>query len=149
MIKLLFFTVMSFAAIEDQMLDTVSEEKPNSFTFLTAMGIDILYQNNDGENALHRAAVLESTDMAKAVINTARSSDKLTELLNAETRSGNTPMHLAAINNNVEMVRLFYVTGAEHLVPNKKGKTALEIATQNQYKGVIDVLKFDPPELCY
>lgn len=140
---------MSFAAIEDQMLDTVSQEKPHSFTFLTAMGIDILYQDGNGENALHRAAVLKSTDMAKAVIEAARSRGQLAELLNAQTRTGNTPMHLAVALNRVEMVRLFYAAGAELLIPNDWGRTPLDIAVEAGHTGVIDVLKFDPPELCY
>ncbi len=149
MIKLLFFTVMSFAAIEDQMLDTVSQEKPNSFTFLIAMGIDILYQDAQGNNALHRAAVLESTEMAKAVMEKAQAKDQLIELLNAQTVTGNTPIHLASRSNHADMVRLFYVAGAELLIPNNSGQTALDIATEKEYEDVIDVLKIDPPELCY
>jgi len=54
---------------------------------------------------------------------------------------GDTPLHLAIFHKNTKVTKLFIKHGANVNAKNKDGATPLDIATKNEYKDMIQLLK--------
>ncbi len=66
--------------------------------------------------------------------------------LNGANDVGNTPLHVAAQNNDFDMIKLLLEHGADKTYLNNEGKTALDIAKEKSYKTIIDLLQDKPAE---
>eukprot|EP01096_Ripella_sp_DP13-Kostka_P007761 TRINITY_DN284_c0_g1_i1.p1 TRINITY_DN284_c0_g1~~TRINITY_DN284_c0_g1_i1.p1 ORF type:complete len:187 (-),score=103.16 TRINITY_DN284_c0_g1_i1:140-634(-) len=82
-------------------------------------------------NKLHLAIVQEKFDTVSTILTEHQSA------VNSPTRSGNTPLHLAVLDENVELVRLLIKLGANVHAENAMGETPLHFAVQtNSAKAV-------------
>jgi hypothetical protein len=79
--------------------------------------------------ALHRAAAVypvpETIEGAKAIL------DKEPRLINTQDKNGFTPLHFAARNGNVALVKLLLQKGADLSIKNNAKKTPLELAQRS------------------
>ena len=60
--------------------------------------------------------------------------------VDAQTDSGSTPIHIAALNGRVEVVRVLLEHGAKSGVENGEGKTPFQIAAARRYFEIMDLL---------
>ena len=51
--------------------------------------------------------------------------------MNCEDSIGNTPLHLACLNNQLDMVKILEQFGADPTIRNKSGEMALDLAIDN------------------
>jgi len=109
--------------------------KPEIVKMLIDHGADVTEQDKSGDTLLHEAVNMNNKEMIKLFLEEGVDPD----ILNNE---GFTALHKAAIKHNPIMVDLLLVGGAdpevrsESTVPNKNGKTALELAAWPYiYKG--------------
>lgn len=69
----------------------------------------------------------------------------LQPLVNAKNESGNTPLHWAALNGQLEVVKLLCEAGAEPLMKNEAGHDSYYEAQANEQEDIVDYLleKYD------
>ena len=82
-----------------------------------------LNTDDTGALPLHRAAQAGHTDVVNYLLTTKN--------INLMTLNKQTPLHLAVLGSHLETTRLLLENSASIIIRNKKGKTALEIATNN------------------
>lgn len=82
---------------------------------------------------MHEAAQEGTIKTVKYLLN-----KKLT--VNAQDANGNTPLHYAAQEGHIEIVRLLLAHGAEHL-PNKHHNLAYDIAQMKGHTEVASILE--------
>jgi ankyrin repeat protein len=58
--------------------------------------------------------------------------------LNHQNGNGNTPLHVAVLENKSDIVKFLLEKGAETNIKNKKEETPLDIAKKNKVKEIID-----------
>src|SRR5262249_42665871 len=98
-------------------------------------GADVNYRNKDGETALHFAAVKDSPEIARTLIQGGAD-------LNLQAhRTKETPLHQAAIRGKLEVVRELLEHGADCSVKALKGLTARQWAQRYKQKKIVDLLR--------
>jgi ankyrin repeat protein len=61
--------------------------------------------------------------------------------IKARNKDGDTPLHMAAANDQDEVVTLLLTYKAEVNARNNAGITPLQVAAQKDYKDVVDLLR--------
>lgn len=123
-------TPLLFAASGSSLAHPPGSDRPNFsklVTYLLDAGAKLDESNNNGLNAMHCASgslLVVSAIIAWVGENSARK-QALINALKQKTAIGETPLHIAAHNNEAEVVNLFLEHGADPLVRNKADKTPL------------------------
>lgn len=107
-------------------------------------GADPNIKGIDDITALSAAAATGNNDIVKILLK-----HDATHTLNVvETPTGNTALILASMNGYNEIVKLLLEHGADPTIKNKEGKTALDLAANDEIKKLIeDKLKRVPKEV--
>jgi ankyrin repeat protein len=61
--------------------------------------------------------------------------------IDSQGRMGNTPLMWAAVAGNYELAEIFLNMGANYLLRNNEGQTAYEIARENGYRNITNLLR--------
>jgi ankyrin repeat protein len=123
---------------------------------LLALGVDVLYQNKRGQNALHRAVSRGHLETAEELLSYSKrqlgSNGKAADIVlsvvaespdtgvaspspvppyrkfvNCRDAQGNTPLHYASMENNKELGQLLLRYGADRTIRNNDGKEFWEL----------------------
>lgn len=60
--------------------------------------------------------------------------------INEKNKNGDTALHFALINGNVEVARFLVKKGADYQAVNNKGKSPMEIAAEKGYEAVLELM---------
>lgn len=60
--------------------------------------------------------------------------------INQQDKDGNTALMISSRNHNLNITKFLLANGANKLIKNQKGQTALDIATKRKHQKIIDVL---------
>lgn len=104
--------------------------------------ISLSAQDNDGDNELMLAVVKQEELYASIIIDTFVKR-KRTDLLNLQNREGNTALLLAVKMRSRSLVEQLVLGGADLLMRDYKGNTALHCASEI---GILDLVKLLTPE---
>jgi ankyrin repeat protein len=88
-----------------------------------------------GITELHLRAALNRRDKLKKVL----AEEELD--VNIRDIGGNTPLHYAARYNNLDIIAMLYVAGAEVNAQNNNGQTALHFAFQAYHPEAVEALR--------
>ncbi|KRX01672.1 Ankyrin repeat-containing domain [Pseudocohnilembus persalinus] len=102
--------------------------------YLKEMGQDIEQLDDSGRSPLHWATYQGSENAACFLIAWGAQIDKPDNL------TGMTPLHLAAISGCVRLVKKLLLRGADKLAKDQQGMTALDIAKNNEFKTITEML---------
>nr|KJB35084.1 hypothetical protein B456_006G099500 [Gossypium raimondii] len=91
--------------------------------------------------ALHIAAEKKRLDAFQVLIRTLKKKDYCHEVVNRKDEDGNTALHIAAINNQPQMLKLLLECKADKHETNEAGLTALEAAHQQNNIESISILR--------
>jgi len=61
--------------------------------------------------------------------------------VNLQDLDGNTALHIATLNNNIDVVKLLLENGADKEIKNKNEKTALDFAKKAWFLELKEILK--------
>ena len=86
------------------------------------------YPDEDGDTVMHMAAV--HRDLQLAHLWRCAFQEKFAEQLNEQNLLGQTPLHLAVINNDLAMIHFLVQNGASIQVQERKGRTPIHMACQ-------------------
>ncbi|XP_071837816.1 E3 ubiquitin-protein ligase MIB1-like [Apostichopus japonicus] len=128
--------------------DAISKKRDDILSLLLDNNADICVTNNNGFNALHHAA-LRGNPSAMRIL--------LTRLprpwiVDEQKDDGYTALHLAALNNHVEVAELLVQQGHADLdVQNMNQQTALHLSVERQHTQIVRLLvrsgaKLDVPD---
>lgn len=108
--------------------------KKNGLIIISALLIIFMFASVVQAGEIHKAA--EKGDVAKV--------EKILKanpcLLDSLDKDGYTPLHKAVLKNKIKVVELLLAKGADVSIKDKKGKTALDYATKNKNKRLIELL---------
>ena len=96
-------------------------------SLLVEAGVDLNYQDDQGETALHVAARFNHTECANALLSGSKSQKADIEL--AENNFGWTPLFVSCVDGHLEMAELLISAGADLERLDTSGWTAKEHAT--------------------
>uniref|UniRef100_U5EJK2 RING-type E3 ubiquitin transferase n=1 Tax=Corethrella appendiculata TaxID=1370023 RepID=U5EJK2_9DIPT len=117
--------------------DAISKEHDNMLSLLVDYGADIKLTNNNGFNALHHAA-LKGNPSAMRILLTKSSRPWIVE---EKKDDGYTALHLAALNNHVEIAELLVKRGKANMdCQNVNLQTALHLAVERQHVQIVKLL---------
>jgi len=88
-----------------------------------------------GITDLHLRAALNRRDKLKKVL----AEEELD--VNVKDHAGNTPLHYAARYNNLDVIHILYVAGAEVDIQNDMGQTPLHFAFQAYQPDAVEALR--------
>lgn len=88
-----------------------------------------------GITELHLRAALNRRDKLKKVL----AEEEFD--VNVKDHAGNTPLHYAARYNNLDIIHILYVAGAEVDIQNNKGQTPLHFAFQAYQLDAVEALR--------
>ncbi|XP_071842194.1 uncharacterized protein [Apostichopus japonicus] len=96
-------------------------------------------QDTDGDTPLHIAIVQEQTDLAyiQRLIHLVKMSGKSLDIFNYMQQ---TPLHLAAITNNIEVIRIMLESGANPNEADRNGQTTIHHACYNRNSPCMSVI---------
>jgi len=117
--------------------DAISKKRDDMLGLLLDQSADIMLTNNNGFNALHHAA-LRGNPSAMRVLLT-----KLPRpwIVDEKKDDGYTALHLASLNNHVEVAELLVHTGRGNLdLQNVNLQTALHLAVERQHTSIVRLL---------
>ncbi|KAK8508241.1 hypothetical protein V6N12_019420 [Hibiscus sabdariffa] len=114
----------------DGLLDTFLEACPDSIG-------DVTTRNR---TSLHIAVRNRRLDVLRALIRTLRKKDYYREVVNRKDEDGNTALHIAASDNQPQMLKLLLECKADKHVINHDGLTAFDLANRHNNKESISVL---------
>ncbi|XP_071952953.1 E3 ubiquitin-protein ligase MIB1-like isoform X2 [Antedon mediterranea] len=128
--------------------DAISKKRDDILQLLLDNSADICITNNNGFNALHHAA-LRGNPSAMRIL--------LTQLprpwiVDEKKDDGYTALHLAALNNHVEVAELLVHQGKANMdIQNVNQQTALHLAVERQHTQIVRLLvragsKLDIPD---
>jgi len=111
--------------------------------FLLSKEIEPNFQDRDGNTALHHLVLSESFDNPKSKHNLIRTlrvllSNKDIDL-NIKNNDGHTPLMIASLNNNLEVVRNLLQSRANPNIKDDQGYTAFNLATNPEIKSLIEM----------
>lgn len=104
---------------------------------LVDAGVDINWTDKTGETALHIAARFGHEDCARIILRGSSSQEANIEL--AENSYSWTPLHVAAVDGSLSVIRLLVDAGADVSKPDASGWTAKEHAA---LRGHMDIARF-------
>jgi len=101
---------------------------------------DLAAANKLGYSALHLAIYWQQYDVSLRLLESGAE-------VNAIDNDGELPIHLAVRAEDLVSVRLLVAAKGCTTMPNEKGSSALELATQAQFKQIMAVLEAPPPPM--
>ena len=105
---------------------------------LVAAGVDLDYQDDQGETALHVAARFGHVDCAKALLDGSNNQKANTEM--AENSFGWTPLFIACVDGQIDIVELLASAGADLERLDMSGWTAKEHAALRGHMDIASML---------
>ncbi|KAK8577230.1 hypothetical protein V6N13_122221 [Hibiscus sabdariffa] len=115
----------------DGLLDAFLEACPDSIC-------DVTTRNR---TPLHIAVRNRRLDILRALIRTLRKKDYYREVVNRKDEHGNTALHIAASDNQPQMLKLLLECKADKHVINHDGLTAFDLANRHNNKESISILR--------
>ncbi|KAK8524341.1 hypothetical protein V6N13_015367 [Hibiscus sabdariffa] len=91
--------------------------------------------------ALHTAVENNRLDVFRGLIRALTKKDYCREVVNRKDKDGNTALHIAAIHNQPEMLKLLLNCKADKHATNQAGSTALDVARQHNNIESVVVLR--------
>ncbi|XP_043276401.1 E3 ubiquitin-protein ligase MIB1 isoform X2 [Venturia canescens] len=117
--------------------DAISKKRDDMLALLLDHGADITRTNNTGFNALHHAALRGNPSAMRILLS------KLPRpwIVDEKKDDGYTALHLAALNNHVEVAELLAGIGKADLdLQNVNLQTALHLAVERQHTQIVRLL---------
>lgn len=120
--------------------DAISKEQDEMLSLLLDYGADITLTNNNGFNALHHAALKGNPSAMKILLTKLIKTNRLW-IVEEKKDDGYTALHLAALNNHVEIADLLINMGnADMDKQNVNQQTALHLAVERQHVQIVKLL---------
>jgi len=119
-------TVIHIAAQGDQ---------PVSIAYFRSKGLDVDVPDVKGSTPLHWACFLGMENSAAYLVTLGCSPNV------PDKESGLTPLHLAVISGNPRIVRKLLIKGANKNIRNKEGKLPIDLAIENEYDNITQLLQ--------
>ncbi|KAB2065417.1 hypothetical protein ES319_A09G087700v1 [Gossypium barbadense] len=110
-------------------------------TFLGVCPQSIKNVTTRNRTALHIAAEKNRLDAFQVLIRKLKKKDYCQEVVNRKDEDGNTALHIAAINNQPQMLKLLLECKADKHEKNEAGFTALELAVPRNNIESISILR--------
>ncbi|XP_023247906.1 E3 ubiquitin-protein ligase MIB1 isoform X2 [Copidosoma floridanum] len=117
--------------------DAISKKRDDMLALLLDHAADITLTNNNGFNALHHAALRGNPSAMRVLLS------KLPRpwIVDEKKDDGYTALHLAALNNHVEVAEQLARTGKADLdLQNVNLQTALHLAVERQHTQIVRLL---------
>ncbi|GAB1601619.1 E3 ubiquitin-protein ligase MIB1-like isoform X2 [Argonauta hians] len=117
--------------------DAISKKRDDMITLLLENAADIAITNNNGFNALHHAALRGNPSAMRILLS------KLPRpwIVDEKKDDGYTALHLAALNNHVEVAELLVDQGKANMdIQNVNLQTALHLAVERQHTQIVRLL---------
>lgn len=117
--------------------DAISKKRDDMLTLLLDHNADITLTNNNGFNALHHAALRGNPSAMKILL------AKLPRpwIVDEKKDDGYTALHLAALNNHVEVAEQLVLNGKANMdIQNVNLQTALHLAVERQHTQIVRLL---------
>lgn len=117
--------------------DAISKKRDDMLTLLLDHNADIMLTNNNGFNALHHAALRGNPSAMRILLM------KLPRpwIVDEKKDDGYTALHLAALNNHVEVAELLVHQGRANMdLQNVNLQTALHLAVERQHTQIVRLL---------
>lgn len=117
--------------------DAISKKRDDMLTLLLDHNADIMLTNNNGFNALHHAALRGNPSAMRILLL------KLPRpwIVDEKKDDGYTALHLAALNNHVEVAELLVHQGRANMdLQNVNLQTALHLAVERQHTQIVRLL---------
>lgn len=117
--------------------DAISKKRDDMLTLLLDHNADITLTNNNGFNALHHAALRGNPSAMKILL------AKLPRpwIVDEKKDDGYTALHLAALNNHVEVAEQLVLNGKANMdLQNVNLQTALHLAVERQHTQIVRLL---------
>lgn len=117
--------------------DAISKKRDDMLALLLDHNADIMITNNNGFNALHHAALRGNPSAMRVLLS------KLPRpwIVDEKKDDGYTALHLAALNNHVEVAELLVHAGRANLdLQNVNLQTALHLAVERQHTQIVRLL---------
>ncbi|XP_026470111.1 E3 ubiquitin-protein ligase MIB1-like isoform X2 [Ctenocephalides felis] len=117
--------------------DAITKKRNDMLTLLLDHNADITLTNNNGFNALHHAALRGNLSAMKILLT------KLPRpwIVDEKKDDGYTALHLAALNNHVEVAEQLVLCGkADMDLQNVNLQTALHLAVERQHTQIVRLL---------
>ncbi|XP_058030334.1 E3 ubiquitin-protein ligase MIB1 isoform X2 [Ahaetulla prasina] len=117
--------------------DAISKKRDDILAVLLEAGADVTITNNNGFNALHHAALRGNPSAMRVLLS------KLPRpwIVDEKKDDGYTALHLAALNNHVEVAELLVHQGTANLdIQNVNQQTALHLAVERQHTQIVRLL---------
>ncbi|XP_021927996.1 E3 ubiquitin-protein ligase MIB1 [Zootermopsis nevadensis] len=117
--------------------DAISKKRDDMLTLLLEHNADIMLTNNNGFNALHHAALRGNPSAMRILLM------KLPRpwIVDEKKDDGYTALHLAALNNHVEVAELLVHQGQANMdLQNVNLQTALHLAVERQHTQIVRLL---------
>lgn len=117
--------------------DAISKKRDDMLTLLLDHNADIMLTNNNGFNALHHAALRGNPSAMRILLL------KLPRpwIVDEKKDDGYTALHLAALNNHVEVAELLVHQGQANMdLQNVNLQTALHLAVERQHTQIVRLL---------
>lgn len=122
----------------NMLLLSAMQNRPELFKFALSHGANISYQNKAGQNVYHWISNNNSLDGLKDLL----AKNNSNTLINQVDKQGKTPLHMAAIKNNLGNIDLLLKNSANIDIKDKDGRTALFYAlTTNNYQAAAFLVK--------
>lgn len=117
--------------------DAISKEQDEMLSLLLDYGADITLTNNNGFNALHHAALKGNPSAMKILL----AKTNRPWIVEEKKDDGYTALHLAALNNHVEIADLLVHMGKANMdKQNVNLQTALHLAVERQHVQIVKLL---------
>lgn len=117
--------------------DAISKEHDEMLSLLLDCGADITLTNNNGFNALHHAALKGNPSAMKILL----AKTNRPWIVEEKKDDGYTALHLAALNNHVEIAELLVHMGKANMDrQNVNLQTALHLAVERQHVQIVKLL---------
>ena len=121
--------------------DAISKKRDDMLALLLDQNADIMLTNNNGFNALHHAALRGNPSAMRVLLS------KLPRpwIVDEKKDDGYTALHLASLNNHVEVAELLVHTGRANMdLQNVNMQTALHLAVERQHTSIVRLLVRSP-----
>lgn len=107
---------------------------------LSGEGNDMNAVNEEGVTPLIRAVNLNQKQSVIALL------DDGADINAADTTAGNTPLHHAILQGSTQLIRILLERNAQQSIPNKEGKTALDLARNAANKEILRLMNEAAPQ---
>ncbi|CAH1773055.1 unnamed protein product [Owenia fusiformis] len=117
--------------------DAISKKRDDMVSLLIENHADITLTNNNGFNSLHHAALRGNPSAMRILLS------KLPRpwIVDEKKDDGYTALHLAALNNHVEVAELLVIQGKANMdIQNVNQQTALHLAVERQHTQIVRLL---------